>query len=76
MEQSRRLNHAAVKDALIKSDEEDCAGDMEHIAILMNNPLHLIYHIDQHLMKRLQLFPTRAPPPLRVFKMQVAFLLA
>ena len=76
MGRSRRSNNAAMKDVAIKSYEEECARGTGHIAILATNPLHLIYHVDQHLTKRLQLFPTRAPPQLRVFKMKVAFLLA
>mmetsp|Transcript_23859 Transcript_23859/g.47335 ORF Transcript_23859/g.47335 Transcript_23859/m.47335 type:complete len:103 (-) Transcript_23859:7-315(-) len=73
---SKRSNDAAMMDALIESYGEECAGGTGHIAILMKNLQHLTYPVNQYLMKRLQLFPTRAPPQLRVFKMKVAFLLA
>ncbi len=55
MEQS--ASYAAMKDALTKPYEMEYAEGMGRITILMKNLLHLIYHIDQHMMKLLQLFP-------------------
>ena len=52
MEQ-QRANNAALMDAIINPNEMDCAEGMGPITTLLTNPLHLIYHIDQHTMKRL-----------------------
>ena len=49
-------NYAAMKDAQIYPNEEEYAEDMGLMAILSTNLLHLLYHIDQHTTKRLQLF--------------------
>ena len=60
----QRSNYAARKDAQTKYNEEGCAVDMGHFAILLTNPLHLLHHIDQLTMKRLQLFPIFLLPQL------------
>eukprot|EP00985_Skeletonema_marinoi_P003081 scaffold1286_cov124-Skeletonema_marinoi.AAC.2 len=49
--------NAAGRNAPIKSNEEECARGMGHIAILMTNQQHLLYHVDQQMIKQLQLFP-------------------
>ena len=41
MGQRSNENDAAMKDAPIKSNEEECAGGMEHTATLTKNPLLL-----------------------------------
>ncbi len=53
----RNANYAAVKDVQSKPSEEEYADGMGHIAILTTNLLHLLCHVDQHWMTRLQLFP-------------------
>mmetsp|Transcript_24530 Transcript_24530/g.37152 ORF Transcript_24530/g.37152 Transcript_24530/m.37152 type:complete len:104 (-) Transcript_24530:128-439(-) len=48
--------HAATKDVQVSLVREECAVGMVHTAIRMTNLLYLIYHVDQHMTKRLQLF--------------------
>eukprot|EP00985_Skeletonema_marinoi_P003084 scaffold1286_cov124-Skeletonema_marinoi.AAC.5 len=67
-------NDAAMMDALIESYGEECAGGMEHIAVLMMNLLLLLFHVHQHMMTRLQLFPINALPQLRPAKINVGTL--
>ena len=49
-------NDAASMDAQTIQNEMEFAEDMGHFTILLTNPLHLLHHLDQHTMKRLQLF--------------------
>jgi len=56
----QRSNEVAAMDALILPNVEECASGTGHFVILKTTLLHLIYHVDQHLMIRLQLFPIRA----------------
>ena len=74
MEQSR--NDAASKDAQLEPRREVFALNMEHIAILSTNPLHFLYHEDQHMMTRQQLFPIIPLPRLLPSKSRVEILLA
>ncbi len=53
----QRSNDAAVKDALIKSSKEECAGDMGQIVIHMTNLPHSDFRMDQHMTKQLQRSP-------------------
>ncbi len=59
-------NDAASMDAQIMLEEEECAEGTGHIAILMMNLLHSLYHVNQHLMIRPQLFPICARPLIEV----------
>mmetsp|Transcript_4592 Transcript_4592/g.6376 ORF Transcript_4592/g.6376 Transcript_4592/m.6376 type:complete len:130 (-) Transcript_4592:34-423(-) len=57
MEQSRRSNYASLKDVAIIPNEEECVEGTGHIALYMTNLLHLLYNLDQLMMRRLRVFP-------------------
>ena len=71
----QRSNYAASKDARTKPCEEECAVDTGPSTTLLMNLLHLIYHIDQHMMTRLQLFPIIILPQLLTVKSVIEILL-
>ena len=71
----QRSNNAAAMDAQTAPSREEFAKGTGNVA--MTNQLHLIYHVDQHVMRqRQQLFKIITQLQLREFKTQVAFLLA
>ena len=70
----QRSKDAAAKDAGIKLRKEEFAKGTGHIPL--TSQLHLIYHVNQHVMKQLQPFPISTQPQLPGFKMQVEILLA
>ena len=76
MVQRLRSNDATVMDALTKYNEEVFVLGMGPIAILLTILLHLLHHIDQLTMKRLQLFPIILLSQLLPTKRVVEILLA
>ncbi len=57
-----RSSYVEVMDAQARLKKEACARGMKQImAIHMTNLLHSLYRLVQHMMKRLQLFPTVIP---------------
>ena len=53
----QRLNDVVSMVVRTNLSREASVEGMGHFALLKTNPLHLIYHVDQHSMKRPQLFP-------------------